>query len=588
MRLLQQFPGALAAAHDPSTFSDLLSQRGIKSPAGTGASVYFCSICMQYGRGFARGGLLLVIWGSLVFGQHALYLIHFQKKPDSLLPYVETYLSPKAIERRRLQEIPIDEHDLPVPAEWVSELCKSGRVISVSRWLNAALIEVDSPHDLPQAPFIRCIEPFFRGNPSSSFSLRLPTTAAHAVFEEFTNGGASVTDQQLSMLRLPDLHQQNLYGRGVRIAIFDAGFPGMNQIPGFQHVFAQGRFIAGYDFVSGDSIVFDDNAHGTMVASVILGRDSTTGYLGGAPEAEAILARTENALSETRHEEWNWARAVEWADSLGAQIIQSSLGYSTFDDPNENYTYSDMNGRTAITTQAARIAAQKGLLVVTSAGNEGASPWRYITAPADADSVLAVGAVDATGQIASFSSRGPTADGRIKPEVVAMGQGTRMLRPDGNVGSGSGTSFAAPLITSLAACLWQARPALHAQLLRKVIIESADRYSNPDTAYGYGLPNGAQALARLTALPQSSPSPAPRLFPNPTTDNLSLFLPDTSLGWYSLTICDESGRLIFSTIYRGLTLLTLPAATWRPGIYWLHLTHQQNPKQTFRSAFIKL
>ena len=549
--------------------------------------MYFCFLYMRYSKTLAWEGILLLVSGSLLFGQQALYLIQFQKKPDSLLPYVESYLSPRAIERRQLQGIPIDEDDLPVPSAWVSELCKSGRVIGVSRWLNAALVEANSPHDLPQAPFIRCIEPFFRGNGSSSPSPRLPTTA-HAVFEEFPPGGASVTDQQLSMLRIPELHQQNLYGRGVRIAIFDAGFPGMNQIPGFQHVFAQGRFIAGYDFVRGDSIVFDDNAHGTMVASIILGRDSTRGYLGGAPEAEVILARTENALSETRQEEWNWAQAVEWADSLGAQIIQSSLGYSTFDDPSENYTYSDMNGRTAITTQAARIAAQKGLLVVTSAGNEGASPWRYVTAPADADSVLAVGAVDANGQLALFSSRGPTADGRIKPEVVAMGQGTRIIRPDGNVGSGSGTSFAAPLITSLAACLWQAKPTIPAQILRKVILESADRYSNPDTAYGYGLPNGAQALARLTALPQNSSPPTLRLYPNPTTDNLSLFLPDTSLGWYTLTLCDESGRLIFSTTYRGHTLLTLPTATWRPGIYWLHLSHHQNRKQTFQAAFIKL
>lgn len=543
---------------------------------------------MRYGKGAAWRRFLLVALGSLLFGQRALYLIHFQKKPDSLLPYVESYLSPRAIERRQRQGIPIDDYDLPVPPAWVSEIRKSGRVIGVSRWLNAALIEIASPHALPEAPFIRCIEPFSTDKPGLGSSHRLPTTATHISSGDLVKEESIAADQQLSMLRIPDLHQQNLYGRGVRIAIFDAGFPGMDQIPAFQHVFAEGRFIAGYDFVSGDSIVFDDNTHGTMVASVILGRDSTRGYLGGAPEAEVILARTENALSETRQEEWNWAQAVEWADSLGAQIIQSSLGYSTFDDPSENYTYSDMNGHTAITTRAARIAAQKGLLVVTSAGNEGASAWRYITAPADADSILAVGAVDATGQIAFFSSRGPTADGRLKPEVVAMGQGTRVIRPDGNISGASGTSFSAPLITSLAACLWQARPDLQAQLLRKVIIESADRYPNPDTAYGHGLPNGAQALARLTALPQSTSSFALRLFPNPTTENLSLFLSDTTMGWYTLTICDESGRQVFSTTYRGLTLLTLPTATWRPGIYWLHLSHHQNRKQTFQSAFIKL
>jgi len=555
-----------------------------------GVSVYFCSTTMRYGRGLVRCGLLFVAANSVLFGQHSLYVIYFEEKPDSLLPYVESYLSPRAIERRRLQLIPIDKEDLPVPRAWIAELSQNGRVVGVSRWLNAALVEIKSPKTLPKAPFIRCMEPFSMGSPGQKPSHRIPTAATHTFSDlgDFSPEGLNSTYQQLSMLHIPDLHQQNLYGRGIRIAIFDAGFPGMSQIQAFQHIFAQGRFIAGYDFVSRDSIVFDDNSHGTMVASVILGRDSANGYLGGAPEAEVLLARTEDAVSETRREEWNWAEAAEWADSMGAHIIQSSLGYSTFDDPSENYTYADMDGRTAITTRAARTAARKGLLVVTSAGNEGMSPWRYITAPADADSVIAVGAVDANGQITVFSSRGPTADGRIKPDVVAMGQSTRVIRPDGNVGGAAGTSFASPLITSLAACLWQANPTLHAQLLRKVLLESADRYTNPDTAYGYGLPNGALALARLTTLAQTSSTLSLRAFPNPTADNLSVFLSDTTLGWYTLTICDESGRQVFSTTYRGLTMLTIPTATWRPGIYWLHLAHQNKPKQTFQTAFVKL
>jgi hypothetical protein len=527
---------------------------------------------------------------SLLWGQSSLYVVYFQPKPDSLLPYVETYLSPKAIERRQRQGIPVDERDLPIPSAWVAELSKSGQVLGVSRWLNAALLQVQSLNDLPQASFIRCVEPFSWAPPPKKPTPTFSGAATHEIplSEEDSPKALASTYTQLSMLHIPDLHQRNLYGRGIRIAILDAGFPGMNQLPAFQHVFTQGRFIAGYDFVSGDSVVFDDNPHGTMVASVILAQDSASNYAGGAPEVEVILARTEDALSETRQEEWNWARAAEWADSLGAYIIQSSLGYSTFDDPNENYTYADMNGRTAITTQAARMAAQKGLLVVSSAGNEGSSPWRYITAPADADSILAVGAVDANGQITFFSSRGPTADGRIKPDVVAMGQGVQIIRSDGAVAGSAGTSFSAPLITSLAACLWQARPDLPAQTLRKIILESADRYANPDTNYGYGLPNGALAWSRLTTLASSSPPRTLRLFPNPTAENLTLLLSDTTLGWYHLTICDEMGRQVYAAPYRGLTLLTIPTASWPSGLYWVNLTHHQNPKQSFQAPFIKL
>jgi serine protease AprX len=536
------------------------------------------------------GLIQLSVAASLLWGQSSLYVVYFQPKPDSLLPYVETYLSPKAIERRQRQGIPVDERDLPIPSAWVAELGKSGQVLGVSRWLNAALLQVQSVSGLPQASFIRCVEPFSWAPPPKKPTPTFSGAATHEIpLSEEDSPKALVSNYtQLNMLHIPDLHQRSLYGRGIRIAILDAGFPGMNQIPAFQHVFTQGRFIAGYDFVSGDSVVFDDNSHGTMVASVILAQDSASNYAGGAPEVEVILARTEDVLSETRQEEWNWARAAEWADSLGAYIIQSSLGYSTFDDPNENYTHADMNGRTAITTQAARMAAQKGLLVVSSAGNEGSSPWRYITAPADADSILAVGAVDANGQITFFSSRGPTADGRIKPDVVAMGQGVQIIRPDGAVAGSAGTSFSAPLITSLAACLWQARPDLPAQTLRKIILESADRYANPDTNYGYGLPNGALAWSRLTTLASSSPPSILRLFPNPTPENLTLLLSDTTFGWYHLTICDEMGRQVYAAPYRGLTLLTIPTATWPSGLYWVNLTHHQNPKQSFQAPFIKL
>ncbi len=511
-----------------------------------------------------------MLLGAIVWAQAPMrYLVFFGPKPDSLLDQPRTFLSSAALHRRLVQGIPIDIHDLPIPPAWLDTLSRYGRVLRSSRWLNAALIELSENGPLPSASFIRCLEAFPAEGTRRSELKSAPASSLQGMEFAPTNQ----TDTQLDMLALPSLHSRGLRGNGIRVAILDAGFPGFDQVPTLNHTLT--RLISKYDFVQRDSMVFDDNSHGTLVASVIVGLDQAQGYVGGAPEIELILARTEDAQSESRQEEWNWAQAVEWADSLGAYIIQSSLGYSTFDNPSENYTYADMNGQTAITSQAARLAAQKGLLVVTSAGNEGMSSWRYITAPADADSVLTAGAVDASGQIAPFSSRGPTADGRIKPDVCSMGWGTRVILPNGQISSASGTSFAAPLITSLAACLWQAAPTAHAQVLRQAILQSADRYTNPDTAYGYGIPNATQALARLTTL-TSSTAPTPQLFPNPVSESLTFFLPDSTLSSYTLSVYNTRGQQLLQIPYRGQTQITIPTSSWPSGLYWLEVHSAQH------------
>lgn len=526
----------------------------------------------------------LLIWGAILHAQSRLYLVYFQDKPDSLLLYPEQYLSHAALKRRVEQGIPISISDASIPQAWIQELGKYSKVWGTSRWLNAALVEVERIEQLPPLPFLRCVQPLSRAPIGGSVS-----TASILPTIEPKKASSTVNALQLNQLRLPFLHQQGYLGQGIRIAILDAGFPAMNQIPAFHHLFQEGRYITGYDFVQGDSSIFEDNSHGTLVASVIVAHDlNQLGYHGGAPQASIILARTENALSESRIEEWNWARAAEWADSLGAHIIQSSLGYSTFDDPAENYTYADMNGQTAITTQAARMAAQKGLLVVTSAGNEGNSPWRYITAPADADSVIAVGAIGISGQIAPFSSRGPTFDGRIKPDLVALGWGTSVVGLSGNVQQASGTSFAAPLITSLAACLWQVDPTLPGWVIREALIRSGDRYQNPDTAYGYGIPNAERAYLYLRQMQLSSVvSPSLYIYPNPASERLTVFLRDSSLGWYDLEIYDTSGRLILRRIYRGMTELVLPLEGWKSGAYLVTITPHRG-QRTWQTVFLKI
>ncbi|GIV23673.1 MAG: peptidase S8 [Bacteroidia bacterium] len=528
----------------------------------------------------------LLAVGSFPFflpAQSSFYLVYFTAKPDSFLWKPEQCLSSFTLQQRLQLGIPIDIYDVPIPSAWIDSLSHYGKIWGVSRWLNAALIEVPAGGRLPTGGYIHCVVPFVRVRPAIGVS-SLSSFRGAKVSPKVT---VPVNALQLDQLKLSSLHDLGYTGQGIRVAILDAGFPYMDQIPAFQRVFREGRYLGGYDFVAGDSTVFGDNSHGTQVASVIVGYDDSVGYIGGAPGVSVLLARTENALSESRIEEWNWARAAEWVDSIGVHIIQSSLGYSTFDDPAENYTYPDMNGHTAITTQAALLAARKGILVVTSAGNEGNTSWRYITAPADADSVLAVGAIGSSGQLAPFSSRGPTTDGRIKPDVVALGWGTYVIGLSGQPQQASGTSFSAPLITSLAACLWQAFPTASAQEIRQAILASADRYASPDTLYGYGLPNGERALVRLTALHRPFPTADLRLYPNPAAERLFLFLPDTTLGYYTLRIYDAEGRAVFQCPYRGHTELAISLSGWRPGIYFAEVRQEATGK-TLTKAFIRL
>lgn len=522
----------------------------------------------------------------LLHAQSRLYLAYFEEKPDSLLLHPERFLSPYAIERRKAQGIPINIADAPLPIERLNALGTHVKIRGYSRWLNAALIELSTPSQIPNLPFIRCLEPLSKVRHSG---ISLAATSSNRPNVSPQRPPSTVNSHQLSQLKISTLHELGYTGRGIRVAILDAGFPYMHEIPAFSKVFSHGRFIAGYDFVAGDSAVFEDNSHGTQVASVIVAHDpDTIGYVGGAPDVSILLARTENALSESRIEEWNWVRAAEWADSMGAYIIQSSLGYSTFDDPAENYTYADMNGRTAITTQAARIAAQKGLLVITSAGNEGNSPWRYITAPADADSIIAVGAIGSSGQIAPFSSRGPTSDRRVKPDLVALGWGTYIVGLSGSVQQASGTSFAAPLITALAACVWQSAPNLPGWYIRQALLQSADRYNQPDTLYGYGTPDGEKALSYLRQLkPQPSTAPILRISPNPVSTTLILSLNDPTLSWYDMEIYDIEGRLILRRPYRGMTETTLSVQDWRSGLYAVELIPREG-KQSFHAKFVKL
>ncbi len=465
-------------------------------------------------------------------------LSHYQQQP---------FLSPKALENRARQGIEIDLYDYPLHAAYVSDLQQRLGIqhIRSSRWLNgiSAYLTEAQLSELKKTPFVKGLRKVGHYSQLAEVQIDCDTIDHKDHYR-----------RQLSMLGL-DLMQASRYtGAGVSVAVFDNGFLAVDTLKAFRHIFEEGRIIATRDFVDGDDNVFEACErfnycrHGTNVFSIMAAR--LPGELQGtAPDASYILLRTENDASETRQEEDNWLAAAEFADSLGAQIFSTSLGYFSFDQGEGDYSLDDLDGETAIITNAADMAASRGIVVINSAGNAGS---RGINAPADGDEVIAVGSVDQCGEYSGFSSQGPTADGRIKPDITAMGQGTFVLNPDGKIRQGNGTSFSCPVIAGFMACLLQAQPTASRKELYEALIRSADRYDSPDMLFGYGIPSAPKAFELLTGTPLAL-LPATQLFrdksailyPNPTSGSFFLAVKGNELAFRArIDLIDALGRQI--------------------------------------------
>ncbi|MFK7806300.1 MAG: S8 family serine peptidase [Saprospiraceae bacterium] len=303
------------------------------------------------------------------------------------------------------------------------------------------------------------------------------------------------TKAQTEILNLDCLHQRGFTGKGVTVAHFDDGYDGFDKMEAFDYARKNNLLKGQYDFVYNGPIKYTGiGSHGTNTLSVVNGYLPGE-YVGAAFDANILLAHTEDVRSETHQEEKNWRRAVDWALENKADIITSSLQYNTFDKGEGDYSYKDMDGKTTIITNAADYASSKGILVVAIQGNFGTQDWHYVTAPGDADSVLTVGAMDVKGVKAGFSSFGPTIDGRIKPDVMAVGQATIIIDPDNKIRPGNGTSFAGPAIAGLVACLKQAHPDRSNMEIIAAVRQSSSKYLNPDKreGYGYGTPDACKA-----------------------------------------------------------------------------------------------
>ena len=404
-------------------------------------------------------------------------------------------LSPTAIEMRQERGISIDSLDYAVSPIYLDSIEALGaKVLHTSRWMNGATVEANNE-------VIRAIE-------KCAFVDTIYTTRNEAIEDGFSSKvqkfrdsevtptplNASTSEPQLTQLNLLPLHQAGYKGKGIRIGVADGGFYNANTL----EALPREQWLGYTDFTDDKNNIFGTTGnHGSLCLTAIVGKSAD--YQGAATEAEYFLFRTEEHSTESPKEIDNWIAAIEMADSLGLHIVSTSLGYTTFDNQEMNFTYADMDGRTSRGAQAAIIAARKGMLLVVAMGNDGDKAWHYLSTPADADSILSVGAVDAAGEIAVFSSYGPSADGRVKPEVCAVGARTALINPANNeTMNGNGTSFACPLIAGMAACLWSALPQATNMEIRERIIRSADRYAQPHEQYGYGIPDAWLAYTHAT------------------------------------------------------------------------------------------
>jgi serine protease AprX len=448
-----------------------------------------------------------IIW-VLTFSQVApdKYWVKFTDKNNSTysISHPEQFLTQRAIDRRNAQGIAIAVNDLPVNSAYIQAVATTGAtLLNVSKWFNSVTIYTTSPAVLSAInllPFVLSVEklptpivsqqkqvkPFF-DNEIWDEPLKEDIAEGPTSGESFSYGMAY---NQINMLNGIAMHNLGYDGTGMVIAILDAGFLNANTIPAFDSLWDHNKILGTKDFVSPLSPdIFGSHTHGTMVLST-MGANLPGLMVGTAPHADFWLLRSEDGDSEYIIEELNWASAAEFADSVGADVINSSLGYTTFSDPTQDHNYQDMDGNSTPITTAADLAASKGMLVVNSSGNDGNSSWHYIGAPADGDSVFSIGAVTASGNYASFSSVGPTYDGRIKPNVVAQGSASAVINPNtGNVTTGSGTSFSSPITAGMVACLWQAHPNKRNMEIMEAIQQTASLATNPNYQLGYGIPN---------------------------------------------------------------------------------------------------
>ena len=508
-------------------------------------------------------GLLILLLCLPARAQFSRYIVVLKDKNNTPFNFnnPSAFLSAKAIARRDHQKISLDSTDLPIVPDYLDSISKAGTVtiLNKSKWLNQVLIQSNDAAALAKIqgfPFVKYLSGIAprvaaptspnknKFNEKISSVTGIPGTKGANDFFNYGN-----MYPQIHIHEGEYLHNNGFRGEGMTIAILDGGFFNYDTNPAFDSVRLQSRILGTWDFVSNEASVTEDNIHGMYCFSIIASNEPGS-LVGSCPKAKFYLFRTEDVASEYPVEEQNWVAAAEVADSAGVDLITSSLGYSLFDNPGFDHTYADMNGNNTVVTKGADLAVQKGMIVTNSAGNDGTDGWHYIIAPSDGDSVLAVGAVNASGQVASFSSYGPSYDGRIKPNVASVGWGTVISAPNGSPASGSGTSFSNPNMAGLITCLWQAFPDFTNMEILDAVQKSSSQYSNPDDRVGYGIPNMHLAYDMLMSqriLKNANTilgNDWLKVYPVPFTNEFNIVLKGQVTGKATMVLYDASGRRV--------------------------------------------
>ena len=518
--------------------------------------------------------LFIVFLSQNSSAQFTRYVVKLKDKSGT--PYSindpSKFLSARAIERRSKQHIPIDETDLPVSPQYIDSIRLSGSVVILdqSKWLNQVCIATtDSTaiNKINSFPFVVTTQPLKRTASPNLVSrnkwdesitknkfneqignIKSPLSPSHVLGDYYSYGNSF---DQVHIHNGEYLHNKGFRGEGMLMAVIDAGFYHYQTLPAFDSVNLRHQVVETYDFVNNEVSVNEDHYHGMMCFSIIAG--NIPGQLvGTCPNADFLLYRSENVATESPVEEQYWAAAAERADSAGADVITTSLGYDTFDNPVFDYTYSDMNGHTTLIANEATMAARKGMIVLAAAGNEGNNTWHFIITPADADSIISVGAVNNLGKPASFSSYGPSSDGRVEPVAASVGAGTFVSSTTGPITSGSGTSFATPNLAGLVTCLWQAFPEFTNMEIINAVKKSSSTYNSPDDRIGYGIPDFQKAyddLYQQKIIRDANTilgSQNIKIYPNPFKNNFTVLIKPLHTATGTFNMYDVSGKLYFT------------------------------------------
>ncbi|OAD45093.1 S8 family serine peptidase [Polaribacter atrinae] len=539
--------------------------------------------------------LCLIVFFKVSAQEDAWLFLKDKPQETNFLENPTLMLTQRALDRRAKLNISLDTKDVPVDKAYYDQL-KSDNTITVlgkSKWLNAVHIQgeiVNINNLITNYSFIASVEFANKSLNLNGKSNGKTITANHynKFKENLTDFNYGAADNQIKMLKGDYLHQQELTGEGQIIAIIDAGFPNVNTLDAFSRIRDNNQILGGYNFADRNDNFYTRNNHGTHVLSSIAGYIKDA-YVGTAPDAKFYLFISEISETETVLEETLWVEAAERADSLGVDVINTSLGYTTYDNPNHNHTYADMDGKTTFISRGAEIGASRGMLLVNAVGNDGNNSWKYMGAPADAPSVISVGAVNSLGNIASFSSFGPTSDGRIKPEILGQGQNPALIHYlSGEITTlSSGTSFSSPIMAGLIACLNQNDGFLlksslknanenFNDYLKKAIYESADKFKNPTDQHGYGIPNFETALnkyiASLSLLNDESINF--KIYPNPVQDRFKISIDNFEN--MSIQIYNILGKKVFEKA--ALTSTNIDISFLNTGIYLVNISSDDQYK----------